>query len=241
MPVYISNPSGSTSHTNNFPVQRDLVVRRALRMVGAYTSTDLPRPEQLQDAVTVLNMMIKSWSLEGFLWLRQFITVTLVAGQNSYTIGPDGTPSVDRPVHIFNANRKSATGNEIPMISLTRTDWMVVPNKTTQGVPVQFYYDPQTVNGTLYVWPTPPTGTTDTIILDADRQLDIMSDNLNEFDFPPQWVEAIVYSLAMRLAPEYGLPLSERQILESEASALFVKASTDDRDVASIYFGVKKQ
>lgn len=229
-----------TSGTDNFTATRDLVVRRALRMVGAYTSTDLPRPEQLTDAVFVLNTMLKSWSIQGFLWLRQFTTITLVAGQNSYTLGPAGTPAIDRPLHVFNVNRKSTGGNEIPMISLTRTDWMVIPNKTSTGTPVQYYYDPQTVNGELYVWPTPSTGTTDVLILDHDRQLDIMADNLDDFDFPPQWLEAITYNLAARIAPEYGTPLSERAMLEKEAATLLAIASTDDMDIASIHFGVRK-
>ena len=174
----------STSGVTSFMANRDTIVRRSLRMVGAFPSTDLPRPEQLVDAITVLNLMLKEWSAEGFLWLRQFVEITLVASQNDYTLGPNGTPAIDRPLHVFSANRKSTGGNEVPMISLTRADWMAIPNKTSSGTPVQYYYDPQTVDGTLYVWPTPPTGVTDVLVLDVDRQLDIMSDSLDDFDFP---------------------------------------------------------
>jgi hypothetical protein len=208
-------------------------------MVGAYTSTDLPRPEQLTDAASVLNIMLKAWSIEGFLWLRQFKTITLVAGQNTYTLGPAGSPAMDRPLHIFTANRKMVGGAEIPLFNLTRADWMAIPNKTSQGTPVQIYYDPQTINGTMYVWPTPSVGVTDTIVVDVDRQLDIMADNLNDFDFPPQWIEAITYNLAARIAPEYGLPMSERLQIEKEAGGLFIHASNDDRDLGSIRFEVR--
>lgn len=240
MPVYIPAQTGPTSHVDSYPALTEQVVRRALRIVGAYQSTNSPRPEQLSDAIYTLNVMLKTWSIEGFLWLRQFITVTLVAGQNSYTLGPNGTPAIDRPTHVFTANKKNSSGSEIPMIALTRTDWFNVPNKTSNGVPVQYYYDPQTINGILYVWPTPQTGTTDVIVLDVDRQLDIQLDNLNQFDFPPQWTDAITYGLAARLAPEYGVPLAEREIIGKEFSALFLKAVNDDRDIASVYMGVRK-
>ena len=163
----------TTSGITSFMANRDTIVRRALRMVGAFTSTDAPRPEQTADAVTVLNLMLKAWSIEGLLWLRQFVTITLVAGQNDYDLGPTGTPAIDRPLHIFACNRKATSGNEVPMISLTRTDWMAIPNKTSTGTPVQYYYDPQTVTGVLYVWPTPSTPTTDVLVLDVDRQLDL--------------------------------------------------------------------
>jgi hypothetical protein len=210
-------------------------------MVGAYTSTDKPRPEQLTDAILVLNMMLKLMSIEAPSWLRQFVTITLVAGQGSYTLGPNGTPAIDRPTHVFNLNKKTAQGNEIPMVSLTRSDWMNLPNKTnSSGVPVQFYYDPQTIDGVLHVWPVPSVGTTDVLIADVDRQLDLMLDNLNDFDLPPQWLEPLAYMLAVRLAPEYGLPISERAKLAEEASNLYSRVITNDMDIASIYMGVRR-
>jgi hypothetical protein len=219
---------------------RDTIVRRALRMVGAFPSTDLPRPEQLTDAVVVLNLLLKELSVQDFLWLRQFVSITLVAGQNDYVLGATTTPAMDRPLHVYAANRKSSTGNELPMTPLTRTDWMGLPNKSTQAPPVQYYYDPQTTDGVLYVWPTPQTGTTDTMVLDVDRQLDIMSDSLNDFDFPMQWQEPLAYALAVKLAPEYGLPISERQQLIIEADRAMAAVSSNDRDIASIYFGVRR-
>jgi len=312
----------STSGTSSFTANRDLIVRRSLRMVGAYTSTDLPRPEQLTDAVSVLNIMLKAWAREGFLWLRNFATVFLTGSQNSYTVGPNGhvvtsyttttlngdvlagvdavtltaghslatsttawvgirtvdtvqwfqgytiagnlltftAPQVlasdvtsgdtvychtaaaviDRPNHIFSANKKSSSNTEIPLTALTRSDWMLLPNKTSTGVPVQIYYDPQSIDGILYVWPTPATLTTDVLVVDVDRQIDIMNDNLNDFDFPPNWLEAITYNLAARIAPEYGMALSERMQLEKEAATLFMQMSTDDRDLGSVRFEVRR-
>ena len=230
----------STSGTSQLTMTRDTIVRRALRMVGAYTSPDLPRPEQLTDAITVLNMMLKTWQVEGFLWLRRFETLPLVADQRVYSLGPSGSLSIDRPLHIYNATRKDSSGYEVPLISLTRSDYMAIPNKYSSGVPVQFYYDPLTDAGNFYIWPVPSTGMTYSIVLDCDRSLDIMTDSLNDYDFPPQWYDALTYGLAVRLAPEYGLPLTERQMLETEYNALFNRIVTDDRDVASIRFGVQR-
>ena len=312
----------ATSGTSSFTADRDLIVRRALRMVGAYVSTDLPRPEQLQDAVSTLNVMLKAWSVDGFLWLRNFATVILTGGANSYAMGPAGhvvtsyttttlngnvaagvgavtltaghglstsatawigirtadvmqwlqgytvvanlltftapqvlttdvlsgdtvychtdSAIIDRPTHVFSANRKNSSGSEVPMINLTRYDWMAIPNKTNTSTPVQVYYDPTTINGTLRIWPTPSNLTTDVLVVDVDRQLDIMNDNLNDFDFPPQWLECITYSLASKIAPEYGLPMGERMQLEKEAAMLMLQVSTDDRDLGSIRFEVRR-
>jgi hypothetical protein len=131
---------------------------------------------------------------------------------------------------------------EVPLVSLSRVDYMAVPNKssTSSGGPVQYYYDATTINGTLYVWPTPATGTTDKVVLDHDRQIDIMNDSFDDFDFPPHWIEVITYSLAARIAPEYGLAIEERVQLEKEASELLNGTLQDDRDMSSIRFEVRR-
>lgn len=74
--------SGSTSYN---PV-RDTIVRGALRLVNAYASTGNPAPEQMQDALEALNILLKSWQVEGFLWLKQFATLFLVPGQAQYLL-----------------------------------------------------------------------------------------------------------------------------------------------------------
>ena len=226
-----------TSGTSSINATRDVIVRRALRLTGAFASTDLPRPEQLNDAITVLNSMLKTWSTVGFLWLRRFVTVPLVAGQSEYLLGP--ATDIDRPTHIFNATRKTTDGYEVPIEHESRSGYMAIPNKLSTGVPVKIYYDPQTTNGTLYVWPTPQAGTTDVIVLDVDRQIDVMTASVDEFDLPPHWVEVLSHSLAARLAPEYGMPLGERQLLAQEATALFQSVVNDDRDMSSVYFQVR--
>lgn len=242
MPIFIPSSilpvvSGVTEPTTN----RDQVIRRSLRLVGAYTAGDNPRPEQMTDAVYALNVMIRQWAVDGLLWCREFVTVPLIANQNNYVLGPLSPSPMNRPTHVFNANRKSSSGNEIPMQPLTRSDWMVLPNKTNSpSPPVQYYYDRQTVNGVLYVWPVPQTGTTDVLVLDVDRKMDFMVDNINAFDMPDEWIEAATYCLALRLAPEYGMPLGERAKIELEASVLFNKAADYDQDLAPIHFGVRR-
>ena len=129
MPIFVPPPLQGTSGVTEPTTNRDLVVRRSLRLVGAFTSTDSPRPEQMVDAIYVLNVMIRAWAIEGLLWCREFITIPLVAGQNAYVLGPASPVPMNRPTHVFNCNKKTSTGNEIPLLALTHTDWMVLPNK----------------------------------------------------------------------------------------------------------------
>ncbi len=78
----------STSGTSSWNPVRDTVIRRALRMVGAYASSDNPRAEQVVDAIEVLALMLKDWQMDGMLWLKIWATLFLNKGQRQYVLGP---------------------------------------------------------------------------------------------------------------------------------------------------------
>jgi hypothetical protein len=44
----------------------------------------------------------------------------------------------------------------------------------------------------------------------------------------------------VELAPEYGVPLGERKMLTDELTNRMGALINDDRDMASIFFGVRK-
>lgn len=237
----------TTSGSTSFNPVRDQIIKGALRIVGAYASTDNPRPEQIADALETLNMMLKSWQIENFLWLRQFAVLTLVAGQASYKLGgtaPDacvyqGTATpIDRPTRIFSAMRQLASGYQIPMQGMSRDDYTALPNKAAQGSPVQYYYDPQREQGVIYLWLV-PSDATETIVLTVDRTVQDMLADTDTYDFPQEWMEVIKYGLAVRLAPEYGINLSERQILAQEYTSLRENIKSYDHDHVSTTFGIQ--
>lgn len=78
----------TTSGTSTYNSTREQIIYRALRMVGAYNAADTPRTEQVTDALDTLNMMLKSWQIDDFLWLKQFGTLFLNKGQTSYKLAP---------------------------------------------------------------------------------------------------------------------------------------------------------
>lgn len=233
----------TTSGVSSFDSVRDEIVFGALRMVGAYASTDKPRPEQVQDAIVSLNMILKSWQSEGFLWLKEYFQMPLVAGQYIYPLGPAGTAeywpaltvTIDRPTRVWNLKKKDSTGMEIPINVISRQEYTDLPNKTTPGVVNQYYYDPQLVNGNLYVWPAPQTGVTDVIWGTCDRHIQDMINDTDTYDVPQEWLRIVKIGLAREIAPEYGLAIGERQLLDAEYSALKASISSYDRENAPTY------
>lgn len=205
----------TTSGTVTYDPTRNVILNGALRLVGAYATGNTPRADQTSDALEALEMMLKGWQMDGLLWLRKFVRVVLVAGQNSYNIGVGSTDTVysgntgttaftQRPPRIYTPTRLASDNTEVPIIQLGRADWSALPNKTTTGTVTQVYYDPQLVMGKLYVWPTPATGVTDKVKFSADRIIeDAGNDSILTLDIPPEYQETTKYNLALRLSGEY--------------------------------------
>lgn len=233
----------ATSGTTSYNPNRDAVIRRALRIVGAYQANSLPKPEQVTDAQEVLNMMLKAWQVDGLLWLREFITIDLVQGQVSYLIGPNstdtvldeaGNPFTERPFRVISATRKTGT-SEVTLTLLTRQEYTELSNKTTQSTVVNIYYDAQLTDGKLYVWPV-SANSTDQLVLTVERGIEDIVADTNNFDLPVEWMEAVSYGLAYRIAPEYGIRGTERDQLGKEAASSKENMLTSSKEFVPVVF-----
>ena len=63
-----------------------------------------------------------------------------------------------------------------------------------------------------------------------------MTSSTDDFDFPPYWTEALIYGLSDRLAPEYGIPLQDRQLLTQQAERFHQNALLFGQEEGSMFF-----
>lgn len=145
------------------------------------------------------------------------------------------TTKIERPLKISNVRRRDRALQDIPIWTVSRSEYFGTPNKTTQSPPVNIYYDPQLTNGQIYVWPAPDS--VENVLLFTFRRSIEDFDNLtNTPDFPQEWLEALTWNLADRLVPEYEVP--ETKVAKVEKKALESKAKMEvwDSEFESIYF-----
>jgi len=127
-----------------------------------------------------------------------------------------------RPTRVFAATRLTRTGQEIPIDDdnlLSRSDYFSLTNKDTQGTVTQIYFDKQRSTGHLYVWSTSDNNL-DRLVLDLDRQIQLVTDTNDEYDFPEEWLEPIKYGLAVRIAPEHAVSGTAYNIIANTFSGL---------------------
>lgn len=222
------------------------LIKGSLRLIGAIAQGETPSSNASADALSALNDMLESWSNDGFLIYHQVIeSLTLTASTASYTIGSSGAFNTTRPVRIANALvKQSGSNDEIPIRIYNEDEWAQISDKTlTSILPHGIYYDPNFALGLIYVWPVPSA--TASLILYSDKPLSNFSLIADTVSLPPGYKEAMRYNLAVRLAPEYGRPISQDiAMLASESKAAIMRTNNEPVYMQSDVFGLvgdKKQ
>lgn len=145
------------------------------------------------------------------------------------------TSKIQRPLRVLSIRRENNSGTEIELELLSRNEYFELPNKSTRGTPTQAYYDPQLDGGTLYLWVTPDdvSAVFNFTYMESIQDFDEAS---NEADFPAEWLEALKYNLAVRLAPEYGIDFQSRSWLKAEAEQYLNAVTMWDNEPESFFF-----
>lgn len=234
----------ATSGSTDFSVTRDQLIAGALRAAGAIAQGETPTATQISEAAESLNMLVKELQADGMpLWAMKQYSITLTATAD-YTIGVGATVNTPKPLKIVQAFLHNTSSNiDVPMRILTRDEYNRLGNKTSTGEPVQLFYEPLLTTGVIHMFPVPNTtaiaNNTVTIVYQRPfEDFDAASDNP---DFPQEWYNAIKFGLADLLAPEYGLPLQERQDLASRARKLRETALGFGTEEGSIFFQADKR
>lgn len=210
----------STSGSTAWELDRDDIIAAALRKLGVIRQGGTPTSDMLTTGQMALNGIIARFDTLGMpLWKRFEEGVTLVASTSEYTL----TNTMKVPA-VYLRNTNSSVQYELEQKSEYDIDRM--PYSST-GVPTCWSFTPNiTEGGTLHVWPTPDSSTASNYTLRVIRQREMETFTAADEtpDLPPYWTDAIIYALAVSLAPEYGIPLNDRVDLKSTAKEFLDQA-----------------
>lgn len=222
-------------------IQAYTLIKASIRLLGAYAPGETPPDEDIQDGLEALNMMLDSWGLN-----RNLVNAltkdsfSLVAGTNNYTIGSAGTFNTVRPLKIEHAYTRETNNTDCPLRIVDQAYWDRISSKTTQGRPEVILYDPQTTLGKVYLYPTPETGYT--LYLDSWKPITQIATSASTITLPPGYERALKYNLAIELAPEYGVSVSDEvAVIAKESKAEIINVNAQEPlsvvDAALLYNG----
>jgi len=227
----------------NWNYTRDQIINAAHRKVGIAVDGATATPTQLVNAQEALNNIVFSLYAQGMpVWAMTTTSFPLTQGVNTYPVGlgiGSGTLNIQAPLKIVQAwSRDSNTLNtDIPMNIYTQYNYNLLSTKINQGYPVHLWYQPQNQAGTITLWPTPDAYSAQfrSVFFVYQRAFDQFNSGTDTPDFPQVWIEPLIYSLAHRLSPEFGLPLSEQDKLNETANALITNALSFGTEEGSLF------
>lgn len=187
----------------------------ALRLISSLPPGEGIPGAESDAALSALNMMLAAWSADNLMKpFRTLESFTLTAGQPGYALGQSGLPDVNtvRPDEVTFVYRRDAAGQDSPLDPWTSGQYNSALDKSTQGDPLWYYFDPQYPNATLYLYPAPSTA--ETLFVESLKPVAQFASLSADLALPGEYAKAIKYLLADELAPEYGFPIPPGSRLE---------------------------
>ncbi len=128
------------------------------------------------------------------------------------------TDKVARPLAIESVRLVQDDDSELQLVIDSRDRYLAVNDKDEGGLPNFVYYDPQLVNGVLYVW-QPTSDVTQRLKFSIKQPIEVFTTGSDSADFPQEWFNAIKYSLADYMGPDYPT-VEERRYAIVQAKAV---------------------
>jgi len=211
------------------------LINSSLRMINVLASGEQPSAAEQTDALTILQQMMDEWLAERLLtFLIQRTgnqggpqTFPLISGQQTYTLGSGGNFNIPRPAKIERISLEwlanPAQPLELPLEMVNEQRWQTVPVKAiTSTLPTVVYDDQAFPLRNLSFWCVPTV--VSNVILYYWSPLSIFTDLVTDIQFPPAYIKALRYNLAVDLAPEFGRPSPPEVALQALASKAVVES-----------------
>lgn len=210
------------------------IIWDALTESGRLAQGDVADSEVLARWMRRLRDMINAWQTDGLkLFLQVDQSITLVAGQNTYTAKPSGDINITKPLRALQGYYLDSTApaNPIrrPLFPLSWNEWLTLSTTATQGPISQYFVDKQPTQLNISFWQTPDTTTAanGTAHLLLQQQVTNFTGLTDTMNFPIEWRLALMWGLADQMTT--GKP--QEVVARCAGMALRYKTALENWDV----------
>ena len=215
-------------------------INRALRLLGVLAEGETPSAATSQDALVALNQMIDSWSIERLsVFCTQDQTFTWPAGEYIRTLGPSGNFIGLRPVMLDEATyyRDPGTNVSFGIKFINQQQYNGIAVKTvTSTYPQVIFVNMGFPDITMSIYPRPTRDLEWHFI--SVQELSQPATLATELHFPPGYLRAFTYCLAMEFAPEFGVEPSPQVQRIAMTSKRDLKRINNPDDIMSMPYSL---
>ena len=225
-----------TTITTLFNLDLNNLVEEAFERCGA----ELRSGYDLRTARRSLNLLTIEWANRGInLWTVEEGSIPLLPGVGTYDLPID---TIDLLDHVV----RTGTDQNQQDINITRisvSTYSTIPNKNSQGRPIQIYINRQSgatsftnvvQSPTVTVWPKPDSSATYTLVYWRLRRIQDAGNGTNTQDIPFRFLPAMVAGLAYYLSMKLPEGMPRMQMLKADYEQQFQLAADEDREKASL-------
>ena len=214
-------------------------INRALRLLGVLAEGETPSAATSQDALLAMNQMIDSWNTERLsVYATQDQVFSWPAGEIRRTLGPTGDFVGNRPVLLDDATYyRAPSGVSYGIKFINQDQYNGIAVKTaTSTFPQVIFVNETFPDVEMFIYPK-PTQTLEWHFISVEglSQPALLSTQLH---FPPGYMRAFTYNLAMEIAPEFGVEPSPQVQRIAMTSKRNLKRINNPNDVMSLPYGV---
>lgn len=215
-------------------------INRALRLLGILAEGETPSASMSQDALMALNQMIDSWNIEHlstFNTLEQIFTWP--ADQIQQHLGPTGDFIGVRPTLLDDATyfRDPSTNVSFGIKFINQQQYAGIAVKTVTSTYPQVCWvnmEYPNIQMTIYPKPTRPLEWHIVSMQELDQPVTLAT----VLAFPPGYLRAFTYNLAMEFAPEFGVEPSPQVTRIAMTSKRNIKRINNPDDVMSMPYSL---
>jgi hypothetical protein len=215
-------------------------INRALRLLGVLAEGETPSAATSQDALVALNQMIDSWSIERLsVFCTQDQTFTWPAGLITRTLGPSGDFIGLRPVLLDEATyyRDPGTNVSFGIKFINQQQYNGIAVKTvTSTYPQVIFVNMSFPDVTMTIYPRPTRDLEWHFI--SVQELSQPANLATELFYPPGYLRAFTYCLAMEFAPEFGVEPSPQVQRIAMTSKRDLKRINNPDDIMSMPYAI---
>jgi hypothetical protein len=214
-------------------------INRSLRLLGVLAEGETTSAATSQDALMALNQMIDSWNTERLsVFSTQDQVFTWPASIISRTLGPTGDFVGNRPILLDDSTYfKAPSGVSYGIKFINQQQYNGIAVKTvTSTYPQVMWINMSFPDIEMYVYPRPTQDLEFHFV--SVEELNNPATLATVLYYPPGYLRAFTYNLAMEFAPEFGVEPSPQVQRIAMTSKRNLKRINNPDDVMAVPYAL---
>tara|TARA_R110000744_G_C19253297_1_gene550531 strand:- start:386 stop:1075 length:690 start_codon:yes stop_codon:yes gene_type:complete len=221
----------ATSGTATFNMDFTEIAEEAWERAGR----EMRSGYDLRTARRSMNLLTIEWVNRGVnLWTIEEGSVSLTESTSQYTLEVD---TIDLLEHVIRTNAgNTSTQSDLTINRIGVGDYASIPNKLTEGRPIQMWIDRQRDAPVLNLWPVPDKSDTYVLRYWRIRRIQDAGAGVETADMNYRFLPCLVAGLAYNIALKVPELVQRIPMLKEVYEEAFALAAAEDREKTSEYY-----